>query len=211
MVLHLFQNLDLRQVQINEVAELLYEQSPFKNFSYNRLKSDFIDFLNNINYNLRKHHEIKDNYILGVVSYQFLVPLLKLELDIKEQKTKFCDFIQQKYGLEDPLDIRFKRNPERDKGLETIVCEIETHPLFKHKIPKNLKYGIYKQTLDEIHKLNKKYTKKQHLIAIAHAFVLAPAFEIHPKSSFSVYYEEAIKDHDDYYLLIPEEITNTDR
>jgi hypothetical protein len=61
---------NILDVSIEEVADYLYEKSPFKDSNYARLENDFRTFLRNLNFNMLAGmgpNELRAEYVLGVV------------------------------------------------------------------------------------------------------------------------------------------------
>lgn len=222
------QDLQLSQVlslNIEEVAAFFYQQSPFKESDYDRIERDVRQYLQGINSQFlheRDEPEERIDYMLAVVTYQFLAPILGIA--VEEEKANFSRLMARQYGMKDPLAVHFAEegHAEHDEekspaaeaqviSLNAIVEGIESERILRHKTPQGLRDRIYHEALKRLSRLEGKYTLEHHLAATGYVFVLCPAFGYDPdEEGLKDRYEHATEGHPRYVLLFPMQVQEED-
>jgi hypothetical protein len=214
-------NMMLMCVSVDDVVELLEEESSFSSAHYERVERDLRGALQENNKSLMSHlsrKEARNAYIKGAISYEFFGPLLGI--DLSTERDGFYSILQQKHHVEKLRAIQFcelgcdEEDGEEDEpkqalmGLESIAANIWKQQFFKYKTPESLRDRVQRVALTEIGKLQLRYSLEQHLLVIGYV-LLASVFhveqdDIHPA------YASATARRPEYVFLLPPEFREDD-
>jgi len=82
---------------------LEYYFSPTKKVQFER---DYVHYLNTLMLEVKHGNLDQDLYLVFVLSFQFICPLLGLE--VQKERDRFLNLLEQRYGVENPeLDLQF--------------------------------------------------------------------------------------------------------
>jgi hypothetical protein len=223
--LHEFQEMReemvLNCVSLDEVADLLISKSPFAGHPHERMDRDLIKFLQTANDYARKGALERNDYILAVTFYQFLVPILGV--NVEKERANFCEIMKKMYKVENPLLLRFREIGEEkidseDPSLvdiDKVVEDISSLKLFEHEFKgggkrwdysDNFSNKVKQKSNQELMNLERSYSTGQHILVVGYCFVLSPSVGIDPKKEYKQRYERVIKENGvkDYCLFVPE-------
>ena len=189
---------------LEEVTELLYTRSIFSHSGHERVDTDLVKFLQDLNFRLPKipEEEMRQEYILGVISYQFLAPILGINVE-KEKKT-FADYFTREHKLKDPLGVHFTvegGDPNDIITLDSIVPAFQNKQIFQHKTPSGLRNNAYRQAETELGFLEHEWTEDQALITTGY-FLLLSAFKL-SITRLKERFDKAIEGQLHYVLMFP--------
>ena len=199
----------IMDVDIGEALELLYNKSPLKNSSYERVSNDLVTGLNEINDKLDREpldgEDFVVEYVLEAVGCDFLAPVLNVDVD--EQRKRFCRILNNKYGVENPLDLRFEE--ERDEESPNLIClekivdtvHKEHKQILKHDPSRSLKDRAYYLADKSVSELNEGYSLEKYVLALG-LYLLSSALGNNPeRGNLDQKFDNAGEGHPKYVLI----------
>ncbi len=208
--LHIYQEQGqylLLSANLDEVAEYLYDHSPFSHGNYSRLEDDLLKNFQEFNNRLIRRDILDEEFdqecLRIILQYQFIPGLLGV--DVTSERDIFIEYMRKEYNIKDPLAIHFQEDVRERFPVEQIVQIITDGDIFRHNIPHGIRGRIHRQARVELSKLEHGYSLEQHLVTLGYCFVLGPAFGW-KADEFKEQFHKSTRGRPEYVITLPWEV-----
>ncbi len=145
-----------------------------------QFEKDYIHYLNSSLLNA-KHGELDmDLYLVFVLSFQFIAPLL--DISVEDELEQFLKILQKRYGMNDPdINLHFTTDDYdegmigEEKALESFREELDESYEGRREVKESVQKRLKKDAIDSI----MEWQQKKELTELAEAFgrsIVIPAF-----------------------------------